>query len=71
MPSAGPGRADFLEGGRGLGFWQEYEASRHAATLTEGGQGDTAGVCAFCGLAGDDVLIGVCGDCAEEECCAA
>jgi hypothetical protein len=48
-----------------MSFWNEYEASCQADALERGGQNDTAGVCAFCGTASDDVLLGVCGECVE------
>lgn len=51
-----------------MSFWNEYTQRRRAEEPGSGSQGDTAGVCGFCGLASDDVLIGVCADCAEEEC---
>ena len=29
-------------------------------------QNDTTGVCAYCGIAGSNVLLGVCADCVED-----
>lgn len=45
-------------------FFEEYERAERAKALGAGGQNDTSGVCQFCGYAGDDILLGVCPDCA-------
>lgn len=50
-----------------MGFFEEYEATERQAVAGSGSQNDTTGVCAFCGLASDDVLIGVCADCTKED----
>lgn len=47
-----------------MSFWDEVAERERDDALREGGQNDTAGVCAFCGTASDDVLLGVCAECA-------
>lgn len=59
-----------------MDFWDEYvewgapspaaKAEREGA-LPASSQDDTSGVCDFCGYAGDNVLLGVCADCAKED----
>jgi hypothetical protein len=46
-----------------MGFFEEVAEREAREALGSGSQNDTTGQCAFCGLAGDDVLIGVCADC--------
>lgn len=58
-----------------MSFWDEYEdapASSQRPPVAKAAerassQNDTSGVCDYCGFAGDDVLIGVCADCAKED----
>jgi len=51
------------------GFWDSYEPARREGTApaAPSRQNDTSGVCDLCGFAGDDVLLGVCASCADEE----
>lgn len=50
-------------------FWDEHAERSRKEALEMGGQNDTAGVCAFCALASDDVLLGVCAECAPRTSC--
>ena len=53
-----------------MSFWEQYKewtGPAKAKPIVEekpSAQNVTTGVCDFCHLAGDDVLIGVCADCA-------
>jgi len=46
-----------------VGFFEELAEREAREALGSGSQNDTTGQCAFCGLAGDDVVIGVCKQC--------
>lgn len=58
-----------------MSFWDEYQewpptrptAERVEVEQVRSSQSDTFGVCEFCGFAGDDVLLGVCVDCTDDE----
>lgn len=53
-------------------FWERHETAEAKRADAETrrrwpGLNDTTGVCAFCGFVDDDVLLGVCAECAREE----
>lgn len=57
-----------------MSFWDEHDRAEDARRAEEQRERDAAskqnktwGVCALCRLASDDVLIGVCADCAPKE----
>lgn len=50
-----------------VGFFEEFAEQERVAALGTGSQDDTSGVCQFCGLAGDDIIIAVCPECADPE----
>lgn len=52
-----------------MGFFDTYKeepGGTQSADAAPSRQGDTSGVCDFCGFASDDVLLGVCAGCVDE-----
>jgi hypothetical protein len=49
-----------------MSFFDEYETAEAREAPAPSSQGDATDVCAFCGWADDDVLLGVCADCARD-----
>jgi hypothetical protein len=65
VPSGHCGAFFYSRARRHMGFFDEHYVPDSEPEPEPGRpQNDTSGQCAFCGVASDDVLLGVCADCA-------